>query len=216
MDDDPRAVYFRQARFGMFGRMALLLTLSSCRSSVPVIMKSVQIPVSAAPTTSALREASCMYRCTARSVTAVRTVMPRWRCSCNKNKESVAEQVCKERRDEKSHKAFRPCVLFRKWWFDLVSHLIIKQKTSKQSLSGKLTRLFLRTILQRALLFTYRCFRLFYRHTLTIRPDFRQRIPLPQLRACFHSRCGCRSWSYPHSSDQECFAVCGYPRRSGT
>lgn len=28
VDDDPRAVYFRQARFGMFGRMALLLTLS--------------------------------------------------------------------------------------------------------------------------------------------------------------------------------------------
>ena len=26
VDDDPRAVYFRQARFGMFGRMALLLT----------------------------------------------------------------------------------------------------------------------------------------------------------------------------------------------
>ena len=29
VDDDPRAVYFRQARFGMFGRMALLLTLSN-------------------------------------------------------------------------------------------------------------------------------------------------------------------------------------------
>ncbi len=28
VDADPRAVYFRQARFGMFGRMALLLTLS--------------------------------------------------------------------------------------------------------------------------------------------------------------------------------------------
>jgi len=28
VDDDPRAVYFKQARFGMFGRMALLLTLS--------------------------------------------------------------------------------------------------------------------------------------------------------------------------------------------
>ena len=28
VDDDPRAVYFRQARFAMFGRMALLLTLS--------------------------------------------------------------------------------------------------------------------------------------------------------------------------------------------
>lgn len=28
VDDDSRAVYFRQARFGMFGRMALLLTLS--------------------------------------------------------------------------------------------------------------------------------------------------------------------------------------------
>lgn len=28
VDDDPRAVYFRQARYGMFGRMALLLTLS--------------------------------------------------------------------------------------------------------------------------------------------------------------------------------------------
>lgn len=28
VDNDPRAVYFRQARFGMFGRMALLLTLS--------------------------------------------------------------------------------------------------------------------------------------------------------------------------------------------
>ena len=28
VDDDPRAVYFRQARFGMFGRMSLLLTLS--------------------------------------------------------------------------------------------------------------------------------------------------------------------------------------------
>ena len=82
VDDDPRAVYFRQARFGMFGRMALLLTLSK----LPVIMKSVQIPASAAPTTSALREASCMYRCTARSVTAVRTVMPRWRCSCNKKR----------------------------------------------------------------------------------------------------------------------------------
>ena len=38
VDDDPRAVYFRQARFGMFGRMALLLTLSklpyrACRPS---------------------------------------------------------------------------------------------------------------------------------------------------------------------------------------
>lgn len=28
VDDDPRAVYFKQARYGMFGRMALLLTLS--------------------------------------------------------------------------------------------------------------------------------------------------------------------------------------------
>lgn len=28
VDDDPRAVYFEQARFGMFARMALLLTLS--------------------------------------------------------------------------------------------------------------------------------------------------------------------------------------------
>ncbi len=28
VDDDPRAVYFRQARFGMFGRMALLMTLA--------------------------------------------------------------------------------------------------------------------------------------------------------------------------------------------
>ena len=33
VDDDPRAVYFRQARFGMFGRMALLLTLSKLRLS---------------------------------------------------------------------------------------------------------------------------------------------------------------------------------------
>ena len=32
-----------------------------------------------------------------------------------KNKESVAEQVRKECRDERSHKAFRPCVCFRKW-----------------------------------------------------------------------------------------------------
>lgn len=74
VDDDPRAVYFRQARFGMFGRMALLLTLS--RLPFERAGPSGHRPrarASAAPTTSALPAASCMYRFTARSATAART-----------------------------------------------------------------------------------------------------------------------------------------------
>ncbi|WP_283674923.1 aspartate carbamoyltransferase [Butyricicoccus sp. Marseille-Q5471] len=35
VDDDPRAVYFKQARYGMFGRMALLLTLSKLNFQRP-------------------------------------------------------------------------------------------------------------------------------------------------------------------------------------
>lgn len=37
IDDDPRAVYFEQARLGMFIRMALLLEMGNLRSSVPAI-----------------------------------------------------------------------------------------------------------------------------------------------------------------------------------
>lgn len=36
VDDDPRAVYFEQARFGMYGRMALLLTLSRQKPEKPM------------------------------------------------------------------------------------------------------------------------------------------------------------------------------------
>lgn len=35
VDDDPRAVYFEQARFGMYARMALLLTLSKQKHNRP-------------------------------------------------------------------------------------------------------------------------------------------------------------------------------------
>lgn len=36
VDDDPRAVYFKQARFGMFARMALILTLAKQGRRAPV------------------------------------------------------------------------------------------------------------------------------------------------------------------------------------
>ena len=127
MDDDPRAVYFRQARFGMFGRMALLLTLSKLPFE-----RAGHHEIGADP---GIRCSN--HKCITRSELyvplhgKVGDRCPYWRCRAGDAaviKESVAEQVRKERRDEKSHKAFRPCVCFENGWFDLVSYLIIEQK----------------------------------------------------------------------------------------
>ena len=117
VDDDPRAVYFRQARFGMFGRMALLLTLSKLPFE-----RAGHHEIGADP---GIRCSN--HKCITRS--AVRTVMPRWRCSCNKKTKSLLQNRSAKNAGTKSRiRHFVPAFVFENGWFDLVSHLIIKQK----------------------------------------------------------------------------------------
>ena len=84
VDDDPRAVYFRLGAVRHVRPVwALLLTLSKLpfeRAGHHEIGADPGIRCSNHKCIYAKR--AVMYRCTARSVTAVRTVMPRWRCSC--------------------------------------------------------------------------------------------------------------------------------------
>ena len=59
VDDDPRAVYFQQARYGMFARMALLEHLAlQPRTSTPLQWRSARAPSAAIPAASPKRALS--------------------------------------------------------------------------------------------------------------------------------------------------------------
>ena len=115
------------------------------------------------------------------------------------------------------NKAFRPCVCFQKWvvWSCFTPNHKAKRRVSNP-FQGNLPVFSYALFCSAPFYITYRCFSAVLQAHAHRSAGFPPADSLPQLRACFHSRCGCRSWSYPHSSDQECFAVCGYPRRSGT
>ena len=61
VDDDPRAVYFQQARFGMFARMALLEHLpSSPGTTIPLRWRSAPSPSATIPAASPRLRPTCL------------------------------------------------------------------------------------------------------------------------------------------------------------
>ena len=60
VDDDPRAVYFQQARFGMFARMALLEHLAfSPEMTIPLRWRSAPSPSATIPAALPRRKPIC-------------------------------------------------------------------------------------------------------------------------------------------------------------